>query len=124
MIIKRLIESLSAVKKHLSHGASVELSIAIDYAQVAAEISIDTRNNALVGGDFPQHFISLDDMASNDIKVNLGEIKESDAIEKAVEIKVSVVIFKNFSTGKHPCVMICGRPQSNNEVNDFRDGVT
>ena len=56
-------------------------------------ISIDARNKALIGEDFPEHFISLDGVASDDIKGKLGEIKESDTTEKAVETKVSVVIF-------------------------------
>ena len=92
-ITKRLIESLSVAKKDLSHGASLAFSISIDDAKMVAAISIDTRNKVLLGGNFPQHFISLDSVTSNDIKVKLGEIKESGAIEKAVGRKVAAVNF-------------------------------
>ena len=119
MITKIMIKSLRAAKKDLSHGAIMAFSVAIDDTKVVAAISIDARNKALVGGDFPRHFIYLYGMESDEIKAKIGETKERDPIEKAVEIKVAVVIFQRLPVGKPPHMLICGQPQSNNEVNDF-----
>lgn len=49
------------------------------------------------------------------------KIKNNDTIEKAVEAKVAVITFSNMLKVKSPCIAICGRLQSNNEVNNFGD---
>ena len=75
--------------------------------------------NAVVGGVYPNHFMSLPSGDGDEVAGFLSECVSGKRGDIAVEIKVCVLLFQGTPPGIPPYYTLVGRPQSINEQNSF-----
>ena len=56
-------------------------------------------------------------------RILMNESKDEDGIDSAEEVKVCVVSLQNAKPGFSPWKILCGRPQSINEDNNFNEEI-
>ena len=78
-----------------------------------------SHHEAIVGGAYPNHFISVKDRNEEEIATILKKWCSGVYGEIASEIKVAVISFQNTPPGISPYFILMGRPQTINEQNDF-----
>ncbi len=69
----------------------------------------------LVGGAYPNHYITLEGLDKEAIATLLEEYNAGKHDILAEEVKVCVLIFQCVAPGMSPLLVLVGRPQTNNE---------
>ena len=91
----------------------------MDATAVVKAHQISSSHGVIVGGAYPNHFISLEDKSKDEALELLKECQEGIHGPLANEIKVAVLCFQNTPPGMSPYFVLVGRPQTTNENNDF-----
>ena len=73
----------------------------------------------LVGGAYPNHYITLEGLDKEAIATLLEEYNAGEHAILAEEVKVCVLIFQCVAPGMSPLLVLVGRPQTNNESSNF-----
>jgi hypothetical protein len=73
----------------------------------------------LVGGAYPNHYITLEGLDKEAIATLLEEYNAGKHAILAEEVKVCVLIFQCVAPGMSPLLVLVGRPQTNNESSNF-----
>ena len=73
----------------------------------------------LVGGAYPNHYISLEGLDKETIATLLEEYNAGKHALLAEEVKVCVLNFQCVAPGMSPLLVLIGRPQTNNESSKF-----
>ena len=77
-------------------------------------------HGCIIGGEHPKHFIPIEDMTKEKVEEILdGKSDIHGNISIASEVKVTVMSFQDTPRGIPVMEVVAGRPQSNNESNDF-----
>jgi len=83
-------------------------------------------HDVIVGGAYPNHMLPVPESAEELKAVLLGTYKKDPALrakykdlKKASEVKVCVVTLQKVKPGCCPFIVLVGRPQTTNEVNNF-----
>ena len=102
-------------------------SISIDATKVPPSLNINTTRKCIMGGSFPNHMISTQNLGRECIKKILDNKDEKDInkniIDLAKEIKIAVVSFQNVPKQVSPMAIVAARPQGNNETSTFTSDV-
>ena len=103
----------------------ISFSVGIDATALVKCYQLMSHHEAIVGGAYPNHFISVKDRNEEEIATILKKWCSGVYGEIASEIKVAVISFQNTPPGISPYFIFMGRPQTINEQNDFgREVVT
>ena len=97
----------------------VALSVGVDATALSQTHQIDFQHGAIVGGAYPNHFISTADMSKDEVVDLLKACRDGKRGPLAAEIKVAVVTIQNPPPGMSPYMTLVGRPQTINESNNF-----
>ena len=106
LVIKRMVEAINRRPK-------CSFSLAIDATKVARLVELARGYGAILGGEYPQHIISIEGMKEEKVKMIMDSTKES------TEIKICVMTFQDAPAGVTRSEIVAARPQSNNESNEF-----
>ena len=91
----------------------------IDATKLVKCYQVSTTHCALVGGAYPNHFVSLEDMDKPNIDRLLKEYRDGIHGPMAEEVKVAILTFQAVPPGMSPYFVLVGRPQTINENSDF-----
>ena len=81
---------------------------------------MSTTHGVLVGGAYPNHYISLDGQDKEKVVTLLEEYRAGKhAAVLADEVKVCVLTYQCVARGMSPYLVLVGRPQTNNESTKF-----
>ena len=81
---------------------------------------MSTTHGVLVGGAYPNHYISLDGQDKEKIVTLLEEYHAGKhATALADEVKVCVLTYQCVARGMSPYLVLVGRPQTNNKSTKF-----
>ena len=82
-------------------------------------MALSTSNKAIISGVHPNHGIDIEVLDQYEV----NNIPAGEKFYKAYDLKIAVLYFQQFPVGTFPYDIICGRPQSKYEANDFNDTV-
>ena len=121
---ERIIAAIRRRSPQNSDGGSgknnVTFGIAIDATKVVRNVEHATNFKAIVGGEFPNHFIPTEGMTGDQVQEIIdGKSKKYGKIPEASEEKFALIVFQEGPPGMPKMEVIAARPQSNNESNDF-----
>ena len=102
-----------------NNNMRISFSCGVDATALVQVYQISTTHGAIVGGAYPNHFISLEDKTKNETVKLLKECQEGLHGKLASEIKVAVLCFQNTPPDMSPYFVLVGRPQTTNESNTF-----
>ena len=105
-----------------SPSVSMTYSVSLDAKNLLRGVVICTIYNTIVGGVFPQHYISLYGKRYDEINKMIHEVNK-DEFEKANEIKIAVICLQTIVKGHSPYMVVCRWTQPNNSNNTFGDAV-
>ena len=97
----------------------MSLSISVDATKVVKANQLSARHKVIVGKHYPNHFISIENMTNEQIVEHLKHINKDKSDNRASEVKIAVICMQCAPEGFSPYFVICGRPQSINESNNF-----
>ncbi len=99
----------------------VTISLSFDGTKLPRVLSLNYTYNAIVGGAYPNHWISVDGKDEEWITAKLGS--DSDIV-RANEVKLAVVSVQRTKLSR-PCFFtLLGQPQTINMSSTFNDAVT
>ena len=85
---------------------------------------ISTTHCVLVGGAYPNHYISLEGLDKESVANLLEEYQAEKHGILTDEVKVCVSVFQHVALKMSLYLVLIGRPQTNNESSNFgRDGM-
>jgi hypothetical protein len=96
------------------------VSLGYDGTKLPKVLQVSSTHKAIIGGAFPNHFISIAGKSEDWIKAKL--LPDSD-IERADEIKVAVLSVQNTKKGKPCFAVLVGQPQTINVASSFNESV-
>ena len=109
-----------AISMRRTEKVPMIFSFAIDATKVPEVLEVSTSHRSIMGGAYPKHKLSTDDMSAKDIKDTLDQkIGCPIKVDKASEVKVAFMVFQGVRKGQSTTEIISARPQSNNESSDF-----
>ena len=82
-------------------------------------MALSTAYKAIIDGLHTNHVIYIKVLDQDEVK----NILAGEKYYKAYQMKTAVLSFQECPVGTFPCVIICGRLQSNNKAKDFNDTV-
>ena len=92
----------------------------IDATKFAKSLVVSSGFQAIIGGEYPKHFIDIKGKSKYQVKKILdGKDDDMCKIDLASEIKVALLTFQSTPSGVPISELLAARPQSNNESNDF-----
>jgi hypothetical protein len=111
----------AAIKRRSNNeGNRVTFAISIDATKVAKVLEVSSGFQAIIGGEYPKHFIDIKGKSKEQVtKVLDGTDDIMCKIAEATEIKVALLTFQSSPPGVPISELVAARPQSNNESNDF-----
>jgi len=89
--------------------------------KTSQSLQILERQQAIVGGCCPDHFMSIKDKPADDVHDIIAN--QNSGIRRASEIRISLLSFQNVPFGIPSYVALCGRPQLDNEISSFDEDV-
>lgn len=121
-ISKRLTKRLDTILNdtHAPDGP-IGFSLGFDGTKIPAALQLSSAYKAIIGGVYPNHFISLDGKTDDEITALMDPDSN---IERAKEIKVAVLTAQVNIPRQSPMLVIAGQPQSLNMASNFNDIVT
>jgi hypothetical protein len=96
-------------------------SVSIDATKVPPVKQLAPTYSSVIGGCYPQHFVAVDDTTT--AEQARAMLSDPAILKPAQEVKVAVLTFQYAPRGICPTFILCGRPQTTNEVNDFNEVV-
>ena len=105
----------------------VGVTLSIDASRCASDLLQDTRNNALVGGPYPHHFLQIpenegqegDKEAAVFIEESMKRFGREDSTEQlALEVKIAKIAFQWVNGNKPAYLQIAVCSQSKNKRSD------
>ena len=115
---------INAIDRHKVDGFPTAFSLPLDASKVAEVLSVSTGFKAIMGGAFPNHNISTENLNKEDIQAILDQTKDAPVkLEKAHEVKVAFMVFQQVKDGMSPVEIIGACPQSNNESSAFTEDI-
>ena len=96
-------------------------SISIDATKVPPVKQLSPSYSAIIGGCSPKHFLNIGDSMTADEASKI--LADHSVVKPAYEVKVAVLTFQKVPKGVSPTFVLCGLPQTTNEVNAFNDTV-
>ena len=87
-------------------GVPVTFSLDIDATKLEKIIEVSDLNKVIIGGTFPNHVLDISDLPKYDVNNVIAGTSESVNINKATEVKVSVMSFQLTSLGVPPIVIV------------------
>lgn len=101
----------------------IALSLGVDGTVVVKGLQYVPRENAVVGGAYPYHWLVPDDSQKSNIKAYLEQKRSDKTIDLAAEAKFAVMSFQHSPAGMCPYVILAGLPQTLNMSNSFAHDV-
>ena len=97
----------------------IAFMLGIDATKIVKCWQISTTHCVLVGGAYPNHYISLEGLEKESVATLLEECQAGKHGTLADEVKVCVLVFQCGAPGMSPYLVLIGRPQTNNESSTF-----
>ena len=97
----------------------IAFTLGIDATKLVKCWQVSTTHGVLVGGAYPNHYISLEGLDKEAIATLLEEYRAGKHAVLAEEVKVCVLNFQCVAPGMSPLLVLIGRPQTNNESSNF-----
>ena len=97
----------------------IAFTLGIDATKLVKCWQVSTTHGVLVGGAYPNHYISLEGLDKEAIATLLEEYCAGNHVVLAKEVKVCVLNFQCVAPGMSPLLVLIGRPQTNNESSNF-----
>ena len=114
----------AAIEQRNMQGGERTFSLAIDATKVAQVLEVSHAHGAIIGGEYTQHMIPIDGMDKIKVQELLdGKLEEYGKVYIASKVKVTVLSFQDTPSGVLTMEFVTGKPQSNNESNDFIKGM-
>ena len=111
---------LDAIERRQIPGHKVSFSLSIDATKVPSELEISTPFAAIMGGAYPNHYISTRDLSAKQIDSIMKQKNDTPVIVRcADELKVIIQSFQNCPPGVSPVEIVGARPQTSNETSSF-----
>eukprot|EP00957_Ditylum_brightwellii_P085606 6512298-Ditylum_brightwellii.AAC.1 len=88
-------------------------ALEIDATKVATLVKLASDYSAILGGEYPNHTISIKGTTKEEAKVII------DCTDGSTEVKICVMTFQNAPTGVTWSEIVAARPQPINELNKF-----
>ena len=103
------------VKKRQVNNVKITWGYTIAATKSAEVLEVCTAYLSIMGGGYPNYLISTKGKSAKDIKSIIDQnINAPIKVNKAIEIKVAVMVFQQVPKGVSPVVIVAARPQSNN----------
>ena len=100
-------------------GGTVTFGISIDATKVDKSLELSFGFQAIIGGEYPKHFIDIKGMSKHQVtKILDGKDDVMYKIAQASEIKVALLTFQSSPPGVSISELVAARHQSNNKSND------
>ena len=100
----------------------IAFTLGIDATKLVKCWQVSTTHGVLVGGAYPNHYISLEGLDKEAIATLLEEYRAGKHAVLAEEVKVCVLNFQCVAPRMSPLLVLIGRPQTNNESSNFGSG--
>ena len=97
----------------------ISFTLGIDATKLVKCWQVSTTHGVLVGGAYPNHYISLEGLDKKSVATLLHEYQAGKHRTLADEVKVCVLVFQCVAPGMSPYLVLVGRPQTNNESTKF-----
>ena len=97
----------------------IAFTLGIDATKIVKCWQISTIHCVLVGGAYPNHYISLKGLEKESVATLLEEYQAGKHGTLSDEVKVCVLVFQCVAPGMSPYLVLIGRPQTNNESSTF-----
>ena len=120
-VIKPVLDDIIA---RVPKGERAVISLSMDGTKVPKNKAYNHGLRCIIGGAFPQHLVPCPDDNDKLKRILMNESKDPDGVDSADEVKVCVVSLQNAKLGFSPWKILCGRPQSVNEDNNFNEDIT
>jgi len=103
-----------------SMGCFASFSLSIDARKSPSDLEISTAYTTIMGGSYPNDFISAKDLSAEQINAIVRQFKDTPIVIKpADEIKVVIMSFQNCPPGVSLIEIVGAQPQTSNEVSTF-----
>ena len=109
----------AAAANTVGPGAPVTFYLAIDATKVEKVLDMSASQRAIIGGTLPNHVFNISDLPKDGVKAVISGTSASVKINKAAEVKVTVISFQSTAADVPPSFIVSGRPQGTNETSNF-----